>query len=182
MNWKLLSSTYLSDHIYFKARRDVCERPDGHIVDPYFVVEMPPSACAMAITEDNQVVLVRQYRHAIGETILEIPGGFIDAGEDIQKAIARELMEETGYEFATYDCVGKIAANPGLLNNYTYLFLATGGRKVASQQLDHNEDLTIELMPVEDYRKMLLNNEIVQSLHMACVYYAFNKWDAEYRK
>ena len=179
MKWKTLSSKYLSQHIYFTARQDRCERPDGHIVDPYFVVEMPPSACAMAVTEDNEVILVRQYRHAIGETLLEIPGGFIDAGEDFQKAIARELLEETGYEFAHYDYLGKIAANPGLLNNYTYLYLARGGKKVASQQLDHNEDIELVTMPLEEFRKMLLNNKIVQSLHMACVFYAFQKIDSE---
>ena len=179
MNWKTLSSKYLSQHIYFTARQDRCERPDGHIVDPYFVVEMPPSACAMAVTEDNEVVLVRQYRHAVGETILEIPGGFIDPGEDMQKAIARELLEETGYEFTSYDYLGKIAANPGLLNNYTYMYLARGGKKVAAQQLDHNEDIEMVTMPIEAFRAMLLNNEIVQSLHMACTFYAFQKLDAE---
>ncbi|MGG9963699.1 NUDIX hydrolase [Ferruginibacter sp. SUN106] len=178
MQWKLLASKYLSKHIYFTAREDRCERPDGQIVDPYFVVELPPSACAMAVTEDNEVVLVRQYRHAIGETILEIPGGFIDAGEDHQKAIARELLEETGYEFASYDYLGKITANPGMLDNYTYLYLARGGKKIAEQKLDHNEDIDLVTMPLEDFRKMLLNNEIVQSLHMACVYYAFQKIDA----
>ena len=179
MNWKILESKYISKHIYFTAREDKCERPDGQIVDPYFVVELPPSVCAMAVTEDNEVVLVKQYRHAIGETILEIPGGFIDKDEDIQKAIARELLEETGYEFTQYDCVGKISANPGMLDNYTYLYLARGGKKVAAQQLDHNEDIELLTMPLEEYRKMLLNNEIVQSLHMACVFYAFQKIDSE---
>lgn len=179
MKWKTLSSKYLSQHIYFTAREDRCERPDGHIVDPYFVVELPPSACAMAVTEDNEVILVRQYRHAVGETLLEIPGGFIDAGEDYQKAIARELLEETGYEFIHYDYLGKIAANPGLLDNYTYLYLARGGKKVASQKLDHNEDIELVRMPLETFRLMLLNNEIPQSLHMACVFYAFQKIDGE---
>ncbi|MGC4099921.1 NUDIX hydrolase [Ferruginibacter sp.] len=179
MKWKILESKYISKHIYFTAREDKCQRPDGQIVDPYFVVELPPSACAMAVTEDNQVVLVKQYRHAIGETILEIPGGFIDEGEDYQKAIARELLEETGYEFSRYDYVGKITANPGMLDNYTYLYLARGGKKVAAQKLDHNEDIELVTVPLEDFRKMLLNNEIVQSLHMACVFYAFQKMDSE---
>ena len=179
MDWKKLSSKYLSNHIYFTAREDRCERPDGVIVDPYFVVELPPSACAMAVTEDNEVILVRQYRHAIGETILEIPGGFIDSGEDKDKAIARELLEETGYSFTSYDYVGKTTANPGLLDNYTYLYLARGGKKTASQKLDHNEDIELVLVPLEEFRRMLLDNEIVQSLHMACAFYAFQKMDAE---
>jgi ADP-ribose pyrophosphatase len=179
MNWKKLSSKYLSNHIYFTAREDKCQRPDGQIVEPYFVVEMPPSVCAMAVTEDNEVVLVRQYRHAIGETILEIPGGFIDKDEDVEKAIARELLEETGYEFTRFDYLGKIAANPGMLDNFTHLYLARGGKKIAAQQLDHNEDIELLTMPVEEFRSILHKNEIVQSLHMACVFYAFQKMDAE---
>ncbi|MFM2327190.1 MAG: hypothetical protein RIR31_1392 [Bacteroidota bacterium] len=179
MNWKKLSSKYLSKHIYFTAREDRCERPDGQIVDPYFVVELPASVCAMAVTDDNEVVLVKQYRHAIGEVVLEIPGGFIDDGEDVEKAVARELLEETGYEFTSYDYLGKIAANPGMLDNYTYLYLARGGKKTGLQQLDHNEDIELLTMPLEKFRAMLQNNEIVQSLHMACAFYAFQKIDAE---
>ena len=75
--------------------------PDGKIVESYFVVELPPSACALAITESGEVILTRQYRLPIDETILELPGGFIDKGENPKTAIERELLEETGYSFAS---------------------------------------------------------------------------------
>ena len=91
MNWKKLSSRYLSDHIYFTARKDVCERPDGKIIDPYFVVELPPCVCAMALTEDDQVILVKQYRHPIEENLLELPGGFIDEGEDAAGFVPKQI-------------------------------------------------------------------------------------------
>lgn len=181
MKWKTLSTSYISRHQYFTARQDKCEMPDGQIVDPYFVVELPESVCAMAVTENNEVLLAKQYRHPISETILEIPGGFTDEGETVEMAIERELLEETGYAFTKFDYLGKIAANPGALNNYTHLFLARGGRKVSSQSLDHNEAIEVLKVPLAEMRRMLQQNEIKQALHLACVFYAFQKLDEESR-
>ena len=175
MNWKKLSSTYLSDHIYFTARIDRCKRPDGSIVDPYFVVELPECVCAVALTESNEVILVKQYRHPIEETILELPGGFIDEGESAQTSIARELLEETGHSFSEFIPLGKLAANPGVLNNYSHFFLATGGTKIAEQQLDTNEDIEIKYFSLEEVRRILEQNEIKQALHAACLYMAFER-------
>lgn len=177
MEWKVLNSEYLSDHPYFKARRDRCEMPDGRIVESYFVVELPISVCALAITEDGHVVMARQYRHPIGKTILEIPGGFIDPQEDPQQAIARELLEETGYAFSEIIYAAKIAANPGVLSNYTYCYLALGGKQIAQQQLDQQEEIAVELIPVETVRTMLWNNEFDQALHATCLFYAFQQYD-----
>ncbi len=175
MNWKTLSSEYLNKHLYFTARKDVCEMPDGQIVDPYFVVEMPSSVCAMAITEAGEVILVKQYRHPIAESILELPGGFIDENETGEKSIARELLEETGYSFTEIQYLANVAGNPGVLNNFTGLYLATGGVKTATQLLDHNEEIEIQLYPLENVRTMLMNNEIKQALHATCLFYGFSK-------
>jgi ADP-ribose pyrophosphatase len=177
MNWKKLSSKYISKHIYFTAREDRCETLAGKIVDSYFVVELPETVCAVAITENNEVVLVKQYRHPIEETILELPGGFIDKGENAEKAIDRELEEETGYRFSGFQYLGRVAANPGVLNNFTALYLATGGKKVAAQQLDANEEIEVKLLPIDEVRDMLMRNEFKQALHVACLLYAFNKLD-----
>jgi ADP-ribose pyrophosphatase YjhB (NUDIX family) len=107
--------------------------------------------------------------------LLELPGGFIDKNESPQKAMARELLEETGYEFSDIEQVGLIAANPGVLNNYTALFLARRGKKTSKQQLDHNEEIEVITISLEELKKLFLENKIVQSLHAICIFYALKR-------
>jgi ADP-ribose pyrophosphatase len=177
MKWKTLSSEYISKHKYFTARKDKCITPEGKIIEEYFVVELPKTACALAITEDGQALMVKQYRHPVEEVLLELPGGFIDENELAEVAMARELMEETGYEFSSIEQVGIAAANPGVLNNYTAFFLATGGKKKGVQQLDHNEDIEVVTIPLAELKRLFLENKIVQSLHANCIFYALRKME-----
>lgn len=175
MDWKIISSEYLTDKPYFTARKDKCQTPTGKIIPEYYVVELDVTLCALGITEDNQAVMVKQYRHPVGKTLLEIPGGFVDKDEEPLKAIAREMLEETGYEFTKYEYLGEVAANPGILTNYTKLYLATGGRRVSEQDLDNNEEIKVELIPLDELVEMLLQNNIEQSLHANCIFYALLK-------
>lgn len=173
MAYEILSSEYINKHIYFTARKDSYVLPDGKIVDPYFVVELPTSVVAMAITENNEVLMVKQYRHPVQEELLELPGGFIDPGEQPMQSVERELMEETGYRFDSFQYLGSTAANPGVLNNVTHLFIALGGKKVSEQQLDHNEAIDVLLKPLEEVRNLLRHSEIKQSMHALCLFYGF---------
>jgi 8-oxo-dGTP pyrophosphatase MutT (NUDIX family) len=171
--FKTLTSQPINEHIYFTARRDSYETPAGKIVDPYFVVELPSSVMAMAITEGGKVILIKQYRYPVDEMMTELPGGFIDAGEQPLQGIERELLEESGYTFSSFYYLGITTANPGVLNNYTHMFLALGGKQTSGQQLDNNEEIEIQLNLLSEVKDMLNNNEIRQSMHALCLFYGF---------
>ena len=97
LSWKTISSEYLYKDTWFTIKKETCETQDGKIVSPYYVYEFPTWVTALALTEDGKVVMERQYRHALGLTNYEIPGGCVDDTDaSLQDAIARELMEETG--------------------------------------------------------------------------------------
>jgi ADP-ribose pyrophosphatase len=176
LNWKILSSEYLFGDLWFKVRKDICKTAEGKIISPYYVYEFPNWVTAMPVTEDGKIILVRQYRHALGEVCLEIPGGCVDdTDKNFEKAIARELLEETGYSFSSYEYLGKISANPSTHNNLMYMFLAKGGKKVGEQQLDGNEEIEVELFTIDEVKNLLKENKIIQAMHVTCMMYAFEK-------
>ena len=127
------------------------------------------------MTEDNRVIMVRQYRHGLGVISLELPGGVIDHGESATEAMARELREETGYEFESIEEIGKVSPNPATSTNYMHMFLAKGGRKVAEQSLDETEDVEVLIYSIEELKQLLKENKIVQSLHCTTIFYALEK-------
>lgn len=176
MEWKILSSEFLFNDLWFKVRKDKCETPEGKIVDPYYVYEFTTWVTALPITEEGKVLMVKQYRHALGETCIEIPGGCVDeTDKNFESAIARELLEETGFVFSSYEYLGKISANPSTNNNLMHMFLARGGKKIAEQKLDGNEEIEIVLMEMDELKQLLKKNKIVQSMHVTCILYALKK-------
>ncbi len=176
LKWKTLSSEYLFNDLWFKVRKDRCITPGGIVVDPYYVYEFPTWVTALPVTDDGKVIMVRQYRHALGQTCLEIPGGCVDdTDKTLEEAIARELLEETGYAFKTYEYLGKISANPSTNNNLMHMFLARGGQKVGEQQLDGNEEIEVELYSIDELRQILKRNEIMQAMHVSCIMYGLER-------
>ncbi len=176
MKWKILSSEYLFNDLWFKVRKDRCETPEGKIVDPYYVYEFPTWVTAVAITEEGKIILERQYRHALDEICIEIPGGCVDDTDaSLEDAIKRELLEETGYSFSSFEYLGKISANPSTNSNLMHMFLARGGKKTSAQELDHNEEIEIDLVTVDELKSLIRNNKIVQAMHVTCMLYALDR-------
>ena len=176
MEWKLLKSDYLFKDLWFTVRKDSCQRPDGKIVEPYYVYEFPEWVTAVALTESGEFIFEKQYRHASGLTMMEIPGGCVDPeDESLASAVARELKEETGYVFETMEYLGKTSANPSTHNNWMHFFLAKGGKKITEQELDNNEDIEVNLLTTEEVKSLLKENKIFQSMHVTALFYALER-------
>ncbi len=95
--WRVLSSRVVVSDRWLTLRADTCETVEGARIDPFYVIETADVAAVIAVSTDDQLLLVRQYRHGYGASTLEIPAGRVEKGEDPVKAGLRELGEETGY-------------------------------------------------------------------------------------
>lgn len=175
MKWKVLSSEYINKVPWLTTRKDVCQLPNGKIMKAYYVQEFPTWVTAFTLTKDNKVVLVKQYRHGLGEVCIETPGGVVDNNEPLETAIVREVKEETGYEFESIEYLGKISPNPATNNNLMHMFLMKGGEKRGEQSLDETEDVEVLLYSIDEVKSLLRENKIMQSLHTACMFYALNR-------
>jgi ADP-ribose pyrophosphatase len=173
--WKKLSSHYIHKSSWATLRSDRCEMPNGHIVEDYYVLEYPNWVNAVALTEDNEVLMVHQYRHAAGIVSLEIPGGVIEDGEQPVAGLQRELLEETGYYFDNFELLCTIYPNPSTATNVTYCYLAKGGKKVQEQSLDEQEEIIVEKFTIPQIKQLLADNKIAQALHCTGLFYALAK-------
>jgi ADP-ribose pyrophosphatase len=173
LEWETLSSRYIFRDPWLYARKDRCRRPDGKIIDPYYVMEYPEWVTALAFTVDEKVILVRQYRHALGEVCLELPGGCVDKTDlDFEAAVRREFLEETGYRFSAAQFLGRTSSNPSTNANTLQMFLLTGGEKVQGQQLDANEEIDILVVGFEEFKEMLVQGKFIQSMHITTIFFA----------
>lgn len=173
LTWKKISSEYLLKDTWATIRKDVCQKPDGHIVEPYYVYEFPDWVTAIALTKDGKVILERQYRHALGVTDYEIPGGCVDKSDaSLEDAIARELLEETGYKFERFEYLGKTSANPSTNTNLMHMFIAYEGELVQEQKLDEGEDLEVMIVTMDEFVELVKKNAFIQAMHNTAIYLA----------
>jgi len=130
---------------------------------PYFYLASPIDTVAtVAVTDEEQLVLTRQYRHPIRQVIYDLPAGRLNLGEDPAVGAARELEEETGYHAESLTPLGKFTPFPGSLQVTAHLFFATG-LVWRGQHLDEGEELTVATFPVTEVRAMILRGECIDA-------------------
>lgn len=165
--WGIIDSEYLIRRPWLTARRDRVKLPTGVEIPEYYVLEYPDWVNVIAITKEGKFVLVRQYRHGIGETRYEICAGVCEPGEEPLVSARRELYEETGYGNGNWVKLMTISANASTMTNSTHCYLATDVEHISTQHLEETEDLTVHLLSKEEVKELLLNDEVKQALMAA---------------
>ncbi len=123
------------------------------------VVKHSGGVCVVAVTDDNEVLFVRQFRYPFQKVLLEIPAGKLNEGEDHYTCGLRELKEETGCTAKNYSYLGCLYPTPAYCSEVIHMYLATGLEN-GSQHLDDDEFLEVEKIPLDKAVEMVLNNEI----------------------
>ncbi len=163
--WKVLESSYFRPRL----RLDKVELPNGKFLDAT-IFEFRAWANVIALTQNNEVVLIKQYRHGVEKVLWEIPGGVVEDGEDPMEGVKRELLEETGYTAAEFIQVGALYPNPAIQTNTMYCFLALDAEKVTGQNLDDGEDIEVHLVPLDELIAMTKRGDFPHALQVAALF------------
>ncbi len=177
--WRVVDSKIVIESPFFRLRCDQIELPDGTRVGDYYVRESRGFAVVFAVTPDERIVLVRQYKHGIAEVVLELPAGGIDPGESPQTCAIRELGEETGYASAPEDVahLRSFILDPTSSTTRFHLYLARNARPVATQKFDPLEAIDVELATFAEVRRYVRDGTIAVGSQAAAVYYALDVLD-----
>ena len=173
--WRLRSSRYVVDSPYMRLRADEIELPDGTIVPDYFVRESLGFVIVFPLTEDDRVVLVRQYRYGADSIHLELPAGMLAEGEDPKDCALRELAEETGYESARWEPAAEYFPEPVRSAARAYVYVALDAKKVRIPKLDLTEHLEVELATLPEFRTMLRDGRVDTGASLVGGYRALEK-------
>jgi 8-oxo-dGTP pyrophosphatase MutT (NUDIX family) len=162
--WRRVRSEQVADCRVFRVRRDISASPRDGAEHDFYVVESGDWINVIPLTDDEEVVMIEQYRHGSEDVTLEIPGGMVDEGESPIEAAARELVEETGYASNEIVALGRTRPNPAIHDNWLHTFLARGARLVAEPVFDRTEHCAVRHVPLADIPALIADEVITHAL------------------
>jgi len=172
--WKPVSSRYVIRNPWFTVREDCLDLPNGKRIPDYYVLEYPDWVNVIALTPDEKMVLVQQYRHGIGKVSFELTAGVCEKSDSSYlESARRELLEETGYGGGEWSLFTVLSANPATHTNLAYIYLARNVTPVARPSLDEGEVLSAHLFEKSEVLDLLRRNEICQALMAAALWKYF---------
>lgn len=169
--WETLETGEVLDRRVFGVQEVVRRSPRTGRAASYQVLRIGDWANVVALTPDDEVVLVAQYRHGLDDVTLEIPGGVLDPGEDGATCAARELAEETGYTGEAPVLLGTVHPNPAIQDNACTTWLITGARRTLEPTPDEGEDIEVLTLPRGDVGELLRDGRITHSLVVAAFHW-----------
>ena len=179
--WKKIGSKQLGDFRIFTLRSDRAISPRTGKEHEFFVIDCVNWVNVIAVTPDNQLVMVEQYRHGTNTIELEIPGGMMDR-EDSGPVIAarRELREETGYEGEDAQVIGRIFPNPAIMSNTCFTVLVENCRLKHPVEFDRGEDIVTRLVAAAHIPRLVADGKIQHAVVVVALYH-FDLWQRKKR-
>ena len=167
MPFELIKSETILQGRAFKIRRDYLKTPNGGETR-LEIIEHGGSVVLIPIDNDGNLLFVRQYRHAVGKDLLELPAGTRDGDEPFEECAAREMREETGMQADKLQKVGEFYLAPGYSSEFTVVFLATG-LKDNPLDADDDEFLQVEKIPLKQAIEMVERGDVPDAKSLAAL-------------
>ncbi|MEK9783805.1 MAG: NUDIX hydrolase [Opitutales bacterium] len=162
--WDMQDNNLHADCRIFEVRKQRLKRRSDGLEGEFFVLDTNDWVNVLALTPDDKIILVRQFRYGSKEQSLEPPGGVVERGEDPVVAGLRELQEETGYVGEEPKLLGVVRPNAAILSNRCHVILVRNAQKTAELNFDQHEELVTELYPVKELKEMVRRGEITHSI------------------
>lgn len=168
-DWKTLKSEIVFDNKWVSVIRDSVKLPSGVVIKDYLTTKLKSVAMIFAVTKENNVIFVKQYRHGSKKVLLELPAGVYDEGDNLEEVARHELEQEAGYKADNLISLGRIVDYPTKDTHCIDMFLATEVIFTNMAQPEETEDIEVVLVPLENVLSEIQNNNVIVSGTITCI-------------